>query len=490
MKKSICLSIAVTMLLSFVNFGAPKSTIDAQQRELAVLKSYLQNARDSLQYEITERWRLKQRFVEQREIDKEKLVELRENQERSFTELAQAKEEFYARQRVLEDEKKAVQSTAEQWEYVTTSFNEIFQKESESLDEAMPLGLETRRERLEELRRIYRSNKNPKSILPQILDYYENNIKIGQTVSFSRKVVMPDEGDAQEMSVVRFGNVFAYTLSNDGSPYIIRQTGKLGAGKFAIEPVGAVEIAGQLQQQIPQWNKNKEISSKVVVDVMQNANSGLLISGKKVKMSTQFMNWLNSGGPVMIPLFGLLFWALLLIVAKLFQYRRKHKTNKAFYDKVLELLNQNKLDEALGYARKNKGVVSKVVTTCLEHSKWNRSSAEKAVREILLDEIPQLDKHLATLAVIAGAAPLLGLLGTVTGMINLFEVITHYGTGDPKILAGGISEALITTQSGLSVAIPILLVHNFLRNKSLHIQNEMSKNAIRILNRLWPEAAK
>jgi biopolymer transport protein ExbB len=91
--------------------------------------------------------------------------------------------------------------------------------------------------------------------------------------------------------------------------------------------------------------------------------------------------------------------------------------------------------------------------------------------------------------VIAGAAPLLGLLGTVTGMISLFEVITHYGTGDPKILAGGISEALITTQTGLATAIPILLIHNWLRNQSLHIQSEMEKHAIRILNRLWPETA-
>ncbi|MFW6221824.1 MAG: MotA/TolQ/ExbB proton channel family protein [Fibrobacterota bacterium] len=483
----VCISVLVMLVVSFVSFGAPKAAIEAQQRELAVLKNYLQNARDSLQYEITERWRLKQRFVEQREIDKEKLVSLRDNQERSFSDLAQAKEEFYARQRILEDERKAVESSVEKWEYVTASFTEIFQKESESLDEAMPLDLESRREKLEDIRRTYRSNRNPQSILPVILDYYENIITTGQSVSFSRKVVMPDEGDAKEMTVVRFGNVFAYALSDDGTPHIIRQTGKLGAGKFAIQPIGAQELSTRLQEQIPQWSKTAAIENKVVVDVMQNANSGILISGKKVKMSTRFLTWLNSGGPVMIPLFALLFWALILIVAKLFQYRSKHKTNQAFYDNVLSLLNKKKHEEALSYARKNKGVVAKVVSTCLEHSKWNRSSAEKAVREILIDETPQLDKHLATLAVIAGAAPLLGLLGTVTGMINLFEVITHYGTGDPKILAGGISEALITTQSGLAVAIPLLLVHNFLRNKSLHIQNEMSKHAIRILNRLWPE---
>ena len=154
---------------------------------------------------------------------------------------------------------------------------------------------------------------------------------------------------------------------------------------------------------------------------------------------------------------------------------------------VLDFLDRNKIEDARNYTRKKKGVVARVITTCLDHSKWNRSSAEKAVREIIIDEVPQLNKHLNTLAVIAGAAPLLGLLGTVTGMINLFKVITNYGTGDPKILAGGISEALVTTEVGLIIAIPVLLVHNYIRNRTNDIQAETEKHAIRILNHLWPE---
>jgi len=128
-----------------------------------------------------------------------------------------------------------------------------------------------------------------------------------------------------------------------------------------------------------------------------------------------------------------------------------------------------------------------VLDTCLKQSKWKRIAAEKSIKELLLTEVPQLDKHLATLAVLAGAAPLLGLLGTVTGMIRMFEAITKFGTGDPKLLAGGISEALITTEVGLAIAIPLLLIHNFLRNRRNHIQSDMEMYAMRILNRLWPE---
>jgi biopolymer transport protein ExbB len=476
--------------LSIITDAASKREIEAQQRELDVLKSYLQDARDSLQAEITDRWRQKQRFVEQREIDKDELARLREAQERVFSDLSQAKEERFARERMLEDERKAVETKKEEWQFSFTAFEETFDKEVKALGEANPLDLENRRMALESIRRDFKSENKPKAALSALVDYYAEYASKRSAVEMDKRTVLPDEGEPQKMSIVQFGNVFAYMLNDEGTPYILRQTGKLGAGRFAIEQVGAPEVAARLQQKIPSWVEQNEIGGPVTVDVMQNANSGILISGNKVKTSTRIMQWFKAGGPVMLPLILMMVWAAVLLVRKMIQFSRKHKNNRALYDNVLQMLNRNETEKAHEYAQSHKGVVARVVTTCLEHSKWNRVSAEKAVREILVEETPELEKHLTTLAVIAGAAPLLGLLGTVTGMISLFEVITHYGTGDPKILAGGISEALITTQTGLATAIPILLVHNWLRNQSLHIEAEMEKHAIRILNRLWPETAK
>jgi biopolymer transport protein ExbB len=471
------------------SYSLSKKQLEAQQKELEVLKGFLQQARDSLQYEITQRWRYKQRTVEQRELDKEAISSLKDKQERAYNELSQVKEECFAVERQIEDERKTVATKKDEWEYVVSSFEEIFEKEAETLIETMPLGLEKRREQVEALRREYRKERRPYLILPEVTGYYIDQLERGGTITLSKRVVMPDEGEPQEMTVIRFGNVFGYGLNNAGEPYSIRQTGKLGAARYTIEPIGMQAMKEFFQQKIPQWDREKTITGGVVVDVMQNANSSLLISGKKIKTTTRIRNWLQSGGPVMVPLIALLLWALILVILKIWHYSKKHKSNRDLYDTVASMLRKNEKEKAFEYAKKHKGVVARVVTTCLEHSKWNRTAAEKGVREILIEEGPQLNKHLATLAVIAGAAPLLGLLGTVTGMINLFEVITHYGTGDPKILAGGISEALITTQTGLAVAIPILLIHNYLRNKSNHIQSEMEKNAIRILNRLWPEAA-
>jgi len=131
-------------------------------------------------------------------------------------------------------------------------------------------------------------------------------------------------------------------------------------------------------------------------------------------------------------------------------------------------------------------LVSSVVEICLSKEFESREQVEKAIEEFLLKEAPKLDKNLGTIAVLAGASPLLGLLGTVTGMIRLFQVITEVGTGDPQMMAGGISEALVTTEVGLAIAIPLLLIHNWLNSRRNNIVGDMDMVAMQILNRIWP----
>ena len=96
--------------------------------------------------------------------------------------------------------------------------------------------------------------------------------------------------------------------------------------------------------------------------------------------------------------------------------------------------------------------------------------------------MPRLERFLAILAIFGAIAPLLGLLGTVTGMIDTFRVITLYGTGDPRMMSGGISEALITTELGLAVAIPIMLFHTFLSRRVDHLVGDMEEKAVALTN--------
>ncbi|MEM7679218.1 MAG: MotA/TolQ/ExbB proton channel family protein, partial [Myxococcota bacterium] len=102
--------------------------------------------------------------------------------------------------------------------------------------------------------------------------------------------------------------------------------------------------------------------------------------------------------------------------------------------------------------------------------------------EGLLKENRNLHRFNTIILVIAGVAPLLGLLGTVTGMISTFDVITKFGTGDPKLLSGGISTALVTTELGLIVAIPTLLLGNLLKGWGDSIENEVDRIVLRVVN--------
>lgn len=103
--------------------------------------------------------------------------------------------------------------------------------------------------------------------------------------------------------------------------------------------------------------------------------------------------------------------------------------------------------------------------------------------EAILREIPKIERGLITLAVLAAVAPMLGLLGTVSGMIETFQSITLFGTGDPKLMSGGISQALVTTELGLAVAIPILLIHSALSGKSNRLVQILDEESAAIVAR-------
>jgi len=187
----------------------------------------------------------------------------------------------------------------------------------------------------------------------------------------------------------------------------------------------------------------------------------------------------------MIPLLLIPLWALILIVIKTIQFSYKKLLFGKTAKKVEALLEKDDCDGIKAFIEKKEGIAARIAQKCLDSTSNGRNDAEKGVKEVLMKEAAILGTHLNTLAVLAAVAPLLGLLGTVTGMINLFEVITRFGTGDPKILAGGISEALITTETGLIIAIPVLLFHNYLRNRKNRIVIDLQLHALHLLNKLY-----
>jgi biopolymer transport protein ExbB len=191
-----------------------------------------------------------------------------------------------------------------------------------------------------------------------------------------------------------------------------------------------------------------------------------------------------SGGIVMWPILLLGVLSLLILLERIVSLNKVHTNADRLMKKVGEHIFQKNWEAAKNICVRNAGAVAQVLETILRHKDRPRDQQEELVYESILSQKPKLERFLSLLNIIAAAAPLLGLLGTVTGMIGTFEVITTHGTGDPKILSGGISEALLTTELGLIVAIPALFFHAILSSRVDHIMGDMETNGIRLLNRI------
>lgn len=190
---------------------------------------------------------------------------------------------------------------------------------------------------------------------------------------------------------------------------------------------------------------------------------------------------ISKGGLVMYPMILLSFFVFILIVERALFLRSLRKNAGPFIDTFFDHYEKGDVEGARKAAKEHEGPISRMLRKGLSTISNSRENIREALNQAALQEMPGLNRFLSTIGVIGTMMPILGLLGTVSGMISTFEVITVKGTGDPKALAGGISEALITTQTGLIFALPILLLHNFLANRVDFFINMMESTSSRFL---------
>ncbi|MBE0540605.1 MAG: MotA/TolQ/ExbB proton channel family protein [Verrucomicrobia bacterium] len=190
------------------------------------------------------------------------------------------------------------------------------------------------------------------------------------------------------------------------------------------------------------------------------------------------------GGPVMVPILLLGMVAVVIFVARWFAIGRVRTASPGDLQVILGALRTSDRTKATAHASGITGPVGEMLHAAIDHCRERKEYIEEVMYEKMLGTRPRLEKWLPFLALSAAAAPLLGLLGTVTGMINTFNMITVFGAGDPKTLAGGISEALITTEFGLVVAIPSLLLHAVLSRRVKGVLASMEQTAVAFINGL------
>jgi biopolymer transport protein ExbB len=182
----------------------------------------------------------------------------------------------------------------------------------------------------------------------------------------------------------------------------------------------------------------------------------------------QLEDYLRAGGIVMLPLalVSLVMWVL--IADRALFFRRLHKKNMGAL-KAFEHIRTDRMPDPQRF----RGAVSLLVAQFLSRRSGDRNLDRFILDETVLKVSGSLNDYLALIGVLAAIAPILGLLGTVTGMITTFDVLAVFGTGNAKAMAGGISEALITTQTGLLVAIPGLYMKGFLDRRARNLQQHI-----------------
>lgn len=192
----------------------------------------------------------------------------------------------------------------------------------------------------------------------------------------------------------------------------------------------------------------------------------------------------QKGGTVMIPIFIMAGTALLVALIKWLGLAFKRKPSRKRINALLDAVESKDEEAVLEAARAVGGVTGKMLVAGATHLGEPRELIEEVMYENVMTTRLKLNRMLPFIAICAASAPLLGLLGTVTGIINTFKLITVFGSGDVKTLSGGISEALITTEYGLIVAIPSLLLHAFLSRKARAIVSSMETSAVSFINQV------
>ena len=186
----------------------------------------------------------------------------------------------------------------------------------------------------------------------------------------------------------------------------------------------------------------------------------------------------KAGGPFMVPIILCSIAAVGILLERLWTLQRKRVLPQELIKKVTQLADSNQVNEKVIDALEKNSPLGRVLAAALANRDRGRAIMMERVEDTGRHVVHELERFLNTLGTIASISPLLGLLGTVTGIIRAFNAVMMGGMGDPRMLAGGISEALITTAGGLAVAIPSFLAYRYLRGKVERIVIDMEKIAV------------
>ena len=320
-------------------------------------------------------------------------------------------------------------------------------------------------ERTEVLAEVLRPEKFPGlDGIRNLLNLFLDEMDASGTVARLRGGFIGTDGQDHEGELVRIGTFTSAFREKDGTLGFLRPTSD-GTRLVAAKGEPGWSLASAM-------NGFFDRESNVFpVDISNGAALSRLAQEQK-----SVWEWLNAGGLLVWPIILVGIVALGLVIERFYSLSRIRGNSDRNMKIILGMVYKGEWRQCRDFCSQEKDFPTcRIIGHTLQYMGNTREIIENAFQEGLLKELPMLERFLPTLGVLAAVAPLLGLLGTVTGMINTFQIITQYGTGDPRMMSGGISEALVTTQLGLAVAVPIMLLHHILERRVDKIIGDMEE---------------
>ncbi len=277
-----------------------------------------------------------------------------------------------------------------------------------------------------------------------------------------------ENGLRKEGNFTRFGPV-TFFASDEGDVGLVQQ----GA---SLDPAVVTIAEGKYDDGILAFSKGETAA----IPLDSTLNNAMAIAATKESIGEH----ISKGGIWVWPILGFAGLSLIVAAFKAIEIYSIPKPKEGVLGEILSSLASGDREKAVKLANAAPGPVGKMLQQGVKYSKHDAELVDEILYESIVETQPKVMRLLPFISVTAAVAPLLGLLGTVTGMINTFNRIKIFGTGDAKSLSGGISEALITTEFGLIVAIPSLLLYALLSRRAKGFIARMEKMSISFINGL------
>ena len=278
------------------------------------------------------------------------------------------------------------------------------------------------------------------------------------------------DGTEATGNIIKVGNIAAYGVSN-------AQSEAANAGVLAPAGEGRYKLWNNETAEQAQALLKGGAPNNLPIFLYETLNKSIEETEKRGVIGT-----IEDGGSIAWIIVALGVLALLMALLRSIFLRQASGSTSKILAAVSQHVSAGDHTKALEACKKRGGATGRVMGSAIRNLDRDREHIEDIISEAILHENAHLNRFGNVIMVVAAVAPLLGLLGTVTGMITTFDIITEFGTGDPKLLSGGISIALITTEIGLIVAIPALILGNLLNGWAEGIKENMEKAALRVIN--------